>query len=80
MENIPPPLILSRQCENILFTFPDVASCESTEEFDCPKPIIPSRASSDDELNVPDCFAPHLSSSESSERNKSKVATKKKKR
>ena len=61
MANIPPPRILSRQCENIFFTFPDAASCESTEEFACPKPIIPSRASSEDEPNVPDCTAPHLS-------------------
>ncbi|KAG5145260.1 hypothetical protein JHK84_030803 [Glycine max] len=60
MANIPPPRILSRQCENIFFTFPDATSCESTEEFDCPKPIIPSRASSEDELNVTDCTAPHL--------------------
>lgn len=61
MANIPPPRVLSRQCENIFFTFPDAASCESTEEFACPKPTIPSRASSEDELNVPDCTAPHLS-------------------
>jgi len=63
MANIPPPLILSRQCENTLFTFPAAASCESTDEFACPKPIIPSRDSSEPELNVPDCLAPHLSAS-----------------
>lgn len=67
MANIPPPRIVSRQCENIFFTFRDAASCESTEEFACPKPIIPSRASSLDEPNKPDCTAPHLSASEYSD-------------
>lgn len=68
MENIPPPTLVSRQCENIFFTFPDAASCESTEEFACPNPIIPSRASSEDEANVPDCAAPHLWARECPER------------
>ena len=60
MANIPPPLLLSRQCENTFFTFPAAASCESAETFAWPKPIIPSRASSEDALVVPDCLSLHL--------------------
>jgi len=73
MANIPPPLTVSRQCENTLFTFPAAASCESTEEFACPKPIIPSRDVSVVELNVPDCLEPHLSAREYSGKHKSQI-------
>lgn len=56
---IPPPLTPSKQCANIFFTLPVEASCESMDEFDFPKPSIPSSASSD-ESRSPDCLAPHL--------------------
>lgn len=56
---IPPPFILSKQCAKIFFTFPDEASWESMDEFACPKPRIPSRAS-EDEPSSPDCLSPHL--------------------
>lgn len=56
---IPPPFTESKQWANILFTFPEEASCESIDEFDCPKPSIPSTASLD-EPKSPDCWAPHL--------------------
>lgn len=57
---IPPPFILSKQCENILFVLPPAASCEMIEVFDCPKPIIPSTAESVCP-SCPDWFFPHLS-------------------
>lgn len=44
MANMPPPSLPSRQCEKTLFTFPDAASCDISDEFACPKPIIPSTA------------------------------------
>lgn len=57
---IPPPFFPSKQWANIFFTFPDEASCEIIEEFDFPKPSIPSSAPSPDEPRSPDCVAPHL--------------------
>lgn len=60
MANMPPPSLLSRQCEKTLFTFPDAASCEISDEFACPKPIIPSTAWVD-EPSSPDCLDEHLS-------------------
>lgn len=59
MAKIPPPFTPSKQCANIFFTLPEEASCESIDEFDFPKPSIPSRASSDG-ARSPDCRAPHL--------------------
>lgn len=59
--NIPPPFVPSKQCANIFFTFPVTASCEIIDEFDFPKPSIPSSASSLDDPRSPDCLAPHLS-------------------
>lgn len=58
--NIPPPLLPSKQCEKIFFTFLDEASCERIDVFACPKPTIPSTAS-EDEPSSPDCLAEHLS-------------------
>lgn len=57
--NIPPPLLPSKQCEKIFFTFLEEASCERMDVFACPKPTIPSTAS-EDEPNSPDCLAEHL--------------------
>lgn len=59
MAKIPPPFTLSKQCANIFFTFPAEASCESIDEFACPKPSMPSSAS-EDVPSSPDCLAPHL--------------------
>lgn len=56
---MPPPFTPSKQCANIFFTFPDEANCEITDEFDFPKPSIPSSASSE-EPRSPDCLAPQL--------------------
>lgn len=60
MAKIPPPFVPSKQWANIFFTLPDEASCEITDEFDLPKPSMPSSASSLDEAKLPDCVAPHL--------------------
>lgn len=57
--NIPPPFFPSKQWENTFFTLLAEASCDNTDEFDCPNPIIPSTDSSD-EPSSPDCLAPHL--------------------
>ena len=56
---IPPPFSPSKQCENIFLTFPADANCEIIDDFDCPKPNIPSTALLD-EPRSPDCCAPHL--------------------
>lgn len=56
---MPPPLTPSKQCANIFLTLPDEASCDKIDEFDFPKPRMPSSASSS-EPRSPDCRAPQL--------------------